>query len=96
MREAVKDGPGRPVGQKTLRPASQGTDAGVGEGAPSPRPTPTSTEAHGTEDKVYLVQAAEDLPEGEDHGDEEDETQDKGQHHEAHAHVDENWGEGGG
>lgn len=55
-----------------------------------PPSQPTNADAEGAEDKVDLVEALEDPPEGEAHGGEEDETQGQGQHHEAHAHVDEN------
>lgn len=63
-------------------------------GHPFPRPTLTNAEAEETEDKVGLVKAAEDWPEREAHDGDEDDTQTQGQHHEAHAHVDENWGKG--
>lgn len=63
-----------------------------GEDTPSPKPTLTSDEAEGTEDKVYLVKAPEDWPEGKAHGQEENDTQAQGQHHEARAHVGKNCG----
>lgn len=63
---------------------------GGGKGTPSPKPTITNAEAERTEDKVDLSKASEDWLEGEAHGGEEGETQDQGQHHEAHAHMDEN------
>lgn len=61
---------------------------------PLPKPPLTDAEAEETEGKVNLVKAAEDWPEGEAHGGEEDETQGQGEYHEAHAHMDENWGGG--
>lgn len=68
-------------------------DAGVGR-TPLPKPTLTNAETEETEDKVSLGKAAEDWPEGEAHGEEENETQGQGEYHEAHAHMDENWGGG--
>lgn len=59
-------------------------------GTPSPRPTLTNAETERTEDKVNLTQASEAWPEGEPHGQEEEETQGQGQHHESHAHMDKN------
>lgn len=67
-----------------------GRNTGGGKGTSFPKPTLTNAEAEKTEDKVDLSKASEHWPEGEAHGGEEDEAQGQGQHHEAHAHMDEN------
>ena len=65
-------------------------NGGGGAGTPSPRPTLTNAETERTEDKINLTKAFEAWPEGEPHGQEEEETQGQGQHHESHAHMDKN------